>query len=387
MSRDLFLVTLSLLTWGIGEGMFFNFQSLYLRELGANPLLIGKIFGAVGICMALSHIPAGYLSDRVGRRPLLWAAWFLGLVATWCMALAKSLPIFVAGMLLYGITAFVMAPLSSYVTAARGRLSIRRALSFIGISFSIGAIVGPLLGGWIGDRVGLHQTYLVAACIFILSSIIILFIRPQPIEHAAHHEKRRGLHLDLYYFIFLGIVFLAVFSTYLPQPLTPNYLQSEYSLSYNQIGFLTAMISVGNVVMNLIFGHIDARLGFLVGQGAVAAFALLIWQGSGLPWFTLAYFLVGGHRAARTMATAQTRQLVKESAMGLAYGITEMVNSTGVILASPLAGYIYEQNPAWVYAISLGLIIISIIAGAIFLFARHEIRSTSPTMGDTLPGS
>ena len=86
MSRDLILVALSLFTWGIGEGMFIYFQPVYMQELGANPDRIGMIFGIFGLAMALMHIPAGYLADHLGRRPLLWLSWSLGLTATIIMA-------------------------------------------------------------------------------------------------------------------------------------------------------------------------------------------------------------------------------------------------------------------------------------------------------------
>jgi len=75
MIRDLILVSLSLMIWGIGEGMFLFFQPLYLQQLGADPILIGTIIGMVGIAMTISHLPAGYLADRIGRRPLILAAW------------------------------------------------------------------------------------------------------------------------------------------------------------------------------------------------------------------------------------------------------------------------------------------------------------------------
>ncbi len=77
MSRDLILLGFSLMTWGVGEGMFFIFQPLYLQQLGANPVTIGAIFGAAGIAMTVAHIPAGHLADRIGRKPLLLASWIL----------------------------------------------------------------------------------------------------------------------------------------------------------------------------------------------------------------------------------------------------------------------------------------------------------------------
>ena len=113
MSRDLIFIALSLLIWGLGEGAFFPFQPLYLQQLGADPIDIGAILGAFSLAATLAHIPAGYLADRIGRRPLMWAGWLVGLVATWLMALATTLPVFTLGMIMYGATMFVVSPLNS----------------------------------------------------------------------------------------------------------------------------------------------------------------------------------------------------------------------------------------------------------------------------------
>jgi MFS family permease len=91
MTPDFLLISFSLLAWGLGEGMFFFFEPLYLQELGANPVTIGAIFGAAGLVMTVAHIPAGYLADRIGRRPMLLVAWGCGVLSTAVMALAPSL--------------------------------------------------------------------------------------------------------------------------------------------------------------------------------------------------------------------------------------------------------------------------------------------------------
>ncbi len=97
MSPSLFLLFGALFTWGIGEGMFLYFQPIYLQQLGANTWTISGLFSAFGAAMMLAPIPAGYLSDRIGRKPLLMSAWGLGLAAAWTMALARTLSVFVAG--------------------------------------------------------------------------------------------------------------------------------------------------------------------------------------------------------------------------------------------------------------------------------------------------
>jgi MFS family permease len=155
MPRDLLIMSLSLFTWGVGEGMFLYFQPLYLQKWGANPVEIGAIFSLMGIAMAVAQAPAGYLADRVGSRPVMWASWVLGTISAGMMALAGTLPIFVIGMLVYGLTSFVIAPMNSYITSVRGRWSVERSLTVVSATFHLGAVAGPLLGGIIGESFGL----------------------------------------------------------------------------------------------------------------------------------------------------------------------------------------------------------------------------------------
>jgi MFS family permease len=377
MSRDLILVAFSLLFWGIGEGLFYNFQPIYLEQLGADPVRIGVILGAVGIVMTVSHIPAGYLSDRIGRKPLMVAAWVSGILSTLTMGLASSMTAFVTGMLLYGFTLFVLSPLNSYVTAARGKWSVGRAFTFIGAAFNLGGVVGPIVGGQIGDRIGLRTNFFIAAVLFMISTGLIVFIRPQPVEKSAGQPTSNNWLRNQRYLIYLGVVFLAIFATFLSQPLTPNFLHSERSLSLSWIGPLYALSGVGTVTLNLVLGFLPARTGFLIAQAAVGIFALILWRASGLPAYMLGFFLLGGFKTTRALASAQVRILVHQARMGLAYGLTETVSSTATILAPILAGFLYTREPIWIYIASIGLILISIMVSVKYSpIQGEEDRST-----------
>ena len=385
MSRDLILFAIALFTWGTGESMFLIFQPLYMQQLGASPLMIGTILGALGISLAIAHIPAGHLSDRFGRRPLIWTAWTFGLIAAWAMALARSLPAFIIGMLFYYLTAFVSSPMNSYITAARGNLSIGRVLTFISASYNAGAIIGPWLGGQIAERYELRTIYIISASIFIVSLGTILFIRSQPVEHIDHQSEPRQPVFNRRLVIYLGVTFLVMFAMYLPQPLAPNYLQNERGLDYGQIGQLGSIAGLGIVLMNLALGSLSARTGFLLGQVAMLAYALLLWKSDRFGYYALAYFLTGGFRVARSLAVALIRNLAHQSRMGLVYGINETVVSSTMILAPPLAGWIYGINPATIFLVSAVLILISI-----FVSARFLPGATQPHLAlsiDTEPGN
>lgn len=383
MSRELRLLALAMFTWGLGEGMFFYFQPIYLKELGADPIRIGAILGGFGLMMLISHIPAGYLADRVGRKPLLVSAWLIGLAATWIMALSQSLPIFIAGLFLYGFTMFVMSPLNSYVTAARGRLSVGRAITLISASFNLGMVLGPWLGGQVGEQFGLRQNYFIAGFLFLVSTPIVLFLRPQPVERAAHIESANSWLVERRYWYYVSAIFLAAFAMYLAQPLAPNFLVEQRNLTLEQTGMLYSVTSIGVVLLNLILGSFPARTGFLIGQAAVGLYALILWQAIGLPWYILGFTLLGGFKTARSLGTAQVRELVPQAKIGLAYGLTETVSGFAVVLAPLLAGYLYTLQPSWMFALSAGLIGVSLLVSARFSPTQQPMPEQTPPISSS----
>lgn len=384
MNRSLVWLGAALFFWGVGEGMFLLFQPIYLQKLGADPIQIGVILGAFGAVLTLAHIPAGHLSDRIGRRPLLITAWFIGIVATLAMALASHLTFFVIGVLLYGLTAFVASPLDSYVTAARGSWSVARTITFVSMMFNAGGALGPVMGGWIGDHYGLRYVYFISAAVFVISTILILFISPQPRDQHDPENPPKSLLANRSYLGFLAIYFIVAFAAYLPQPFTPNFLNNQRYLSLSVIGQLGSIGYLGNAVLNFLLGQLEARTGFVLGQLGVAAFAVLLWRGTGLGWFALGFFLLGGFRALRGLGVAQVRPFVHESQMGLAYGVAETVGSATVLLAPPLAGYLYSQDPTLMYPVGLVLIGLAIIASVTFIPRSRRMLPEHADLGPDL---
>jgi MFS family permease len=372
MSRDLFIVAIALFAWGMGESAYRFFQPLYLEQLGATPMAIGTILGGLGIAMTIAHIPAGFLADRLGRRIMMWAAWFLGVLSGIIMATARSLSVFTIGVLLYGITAAVVAPLNSYITAARGKWSVGRAITITSAAYNLGAIIGPFLGGIIGDRFGYANIYLFATIVFIISTGFILNIKPQaPVKRQTDTASQRFLKPP--FLIFMMILFLATMGMFISQPLAPNFLQNSHGLSLSQIGTLGAISSIGSVVISLVVGNFNAGFGFIIGQLGTGLFSLFLWLGTGFPWFVIGFFMLGGFRAARAMSVAQLGGLISVANMGLAYGIAETISGLATIIAPLLAGYLYGINPELIFQTGIVIIVISMIFTLVFTLKVKDV--------------
>jgi len=347
--------------------MFFNFMPIYL-ETGffLSKQKIGIILGIYGFFMAITHIPSGHLSDRIGRRPLLIVAWIFGFASTFMMWIGTSLPLYLIGMFWYGLTSFVSSPLGSYVTAARGKWEVGTALLLTTATFNLGEALGPVTGGWIGEHYGLRSSYLAAAMVFLVSTSFVIFIKRQPIDQHDPEGPPLNLWKNLRFTNFLMVFGLAMFAMYIAQPLTPNFLDVVRHMSLTQSGWIFSAGALGNSVLAFAFSRFQPRRGFLLAQVLVSLFAVIMWKGSGLPLFMLGFFLLGGFRAARPMAFAQARELVHDSQMGLTYGTMETVNSIVFIIAPPIAGYIFDRDPFFVYPLSIGLIFVSLLVSYFF---------------------
>jgi len=361
LNRNLPFVAAALLLWGFGEGLFFNFIPIYLdKQFLLSEYQIGIVLGAFGLSMAITHIPAGRLADRIGRRPLLIIAWVLGLGATLIMGFALSLPLYLIGLFAYGLTAFVASPLSSYVTAARGKWQVSTALSLTTATFGLGMVLGPVTGGWIGDHYGLRMSFFVAAVVFLFSNLAMFLVEAQPIDHHDPESPPPNLIQNKQFIILMSVITFAIFAMYLAQPLTPNFLTGVRGLSLSKTGIIFTAGALGNSLMAIFFSRVEPRRGFVFAQMLVILFAMFIWKGTSLPVFALGYFVLGGFRAGRPLAQAQARELVHDSQMGLTYGIMETISSVIFILTPPLAGVLFEYDPTIVYPLAIGLIIISI---------------------------
>jgi len=371
--RDLAVLAVSMFIWGLGEGLFIYFYPLALQRWNSDPVLIGVVLSMIGVTMALVQVPAGYLSDRFGSRPLIRAALILGVISAVIMAAAQTLSFFIVGLIAYGLTSFISAPINSYITSMRGNWSVQRAVTFVSGAMQLGAIAGPMVGGWIGQTAGLSIVFRYSAGLFLVSTLVIFFAqRPAaqdtqetvvPIASPLANPRFIGL---------LVIIFFTIFAMSMPQQLSSLYLQEVHHISLQQVGTTGTLAGVGAAVIMFTLGSLRAPTGMLAGQLLVGLFSLFMWRGQSLAVFYSGYLFTGGYRLYRAMALAVTRPLVRAGDVGLAYGLVETGNALAMILAPLAAGFLYKTKPESVYTVSLAALAITITLHALLSPKKRE---------------
>ena len=353
--RDVGILAVTNLIWGLGEGLFIFFLPVSLQRWNMDSVQIGAVLSILGIAMAVVQAPAGYLSDRFGTRPLIRAAFILGVIAAGMMALANSSTFFVAGLIVYSLTSFIVAPLNSYVTHMRGAWSAQRSITFVSGSLQVGEIVGPMLGGWIAQAAGLAMVFRYSAGIFLIATVIAFFARRPVVQQDAPESgpPRVNPLANPRFLGLLVILFLTIVALSTPQQLTSVYLQEVHHLSLQQIGLTGTFAGIGGAAILFALGSVPALAGMIAGQVLLGLFCLFMWRGQNAAVFYIGYLFASGYRLYRSMAAATVRTLVRTSDIGLAYGLVETGNALAVILAPLLAGFLYHSQPETVYTISL----------------------------------
>ena len=172
----------------LGLFMILPVFALYAHELeGVTPALTGLAIGVYGITQAVLQIPAGLLSDRIGRKPVIIGGLLLFAFGSVVAAQADSIYVVILGRALQGsgaIAAAIMA-LTADLTRENQRIKAMALIGMsIGLSFAAAMILGPLLNEW----VGVPGIFWITALLALGGILVVAFVVPRPRVTAVHRE-------------------------------------------------------------------------------------------------------------------------------------------------------------------------------------------------------
>lgn len=171
-----FLAVLLVFTLGNSTDAFLLLRA---RDLGIDAALIPILWALLHVVKALSSTPAGALSDRIGRKPLLVAGWLLYAGVYLALAFAETAwhawALFAIYGVYFGLTEGVEKALVADLVPANRRGT---AFGWYNLAIGVGALPASLIFGLIWDGAGAPVAFGFGAAMALVAAIAISFVAP-----------------------------------------------------------------------------------------------------------------------------------------------------------------------------------------------------------------
>jgi len=150
------------------------------QEFHVNRTQVGLAVGLHGMARLFVGVPAGYLSQRYGRRFVLNVGTGINLLGATMVAISFSYPWLVIWRLISGIgTAMFTTGVTVYLSDVATLDTRARFLSLHELSILVGVTLGPLTGGIIGERFGLRIPLFLQVALIMASLALLLKFVPE----------------------------------------------------------------------------------------------------------------------------------------------------------------------------------------------------------------
>ena len=172
----------------------------------ATPFEIGLLFGSYSLMQFVFSPILGALSDKYGRRPILFFSLLGSAVGYLLIGYAAALWMVFAGRIIGGVTGGNISTAQAYIADATTRENRARGMGLFGAMFGLGFIFGPVIGG-ILSRFGIHVPFLFAAALSLANAILLYFILPETVKpgaraQAAEKGRRKNRLVELFESLF-----------------------------------------------------------------------------------------------------------------------------------------------------------------------------------------
>lgn len=389
------ILSFTLLVVMLGYGMVLPVMPFYIEKLGAGGRELGWLMATYSLMQLIFAPVWGFLSDRIGRKPVL-SLGVLGYAVTLLMfGLATEFWMLFVARSLSGILSSATMPTSmAFIGDSSAEKDRSRDMGQLGAAMGVGVVIGPLLGGLLSAD-SLSLPFFIGSALAFLAFLLVIFVLPESRRQGVGAGQkaslpraalRQTLHSPAV--VLLLLVFMMSFGLTSFQGITGLYVVDKFSFDTKQVGAIW-MVMGGMLVLvqGLLIGPLTRRfgdlplivaglaggaLGFLGMSLAVDFLTTLL----ALGLFTLALALIGPALNATISTFAGEQQ-------GAVMGLNSAATSLGRVAGPLWAGYLYEVNIEYPYLSGAGSLVLGLL---VYLLGMRVTRRPSPVLRRSAPG-
>jgi DHA1 family multidrug resistance protein-like MFS transporter len=199
--RNLYIMWVAEFIAIIGFGVILPFLPYFIQELGVTDEAQVKLYA--GLALALSPLTMalvspvwGVLADRFGRKVMVERAMFGGAILFFANGFVENVHVFLILRALQGCFSGTIAAANTLVAGSAPREHAGYAQGTLLVSVYLGMLLGPTIGGVVGDLWGYRAAFFVTSALLALAGILVFWVE----EHFAPMARERapgGFQRDL----------------------------------------------------------------------------------------------------------------------------------------------------------------------------------------------
>jgi MFS family permease len=349
----LFVLFLTVFIDLVGFGIVMPILPLYAEHFHASPVAIGWLTGIYSGMQIIFTPILGKLSDRLGRRPVLFVSIVGTAIGFALMGMAHSMTLLFAGRIIAGITGGNIAIPQAYIADVTAPEKRSRAMGMIGAAFGLGFTFGPLIGG-VMSRISFGAPFFFAAGLAAINAVLVYLILPEslsPEQRARPHKQASmadvfrhqrgamfGVVLATYFFLVVGFSIMTT--------LFALFTERRFGYDAQANGYMFGFVGVVSVIVQ---GGLIGRLIKIFGEVALARTGMILTTISLalLPFCNgLAFLLLvsaglsAGTGFASPPLSGLASQMVESNWQGRALGLFQSAGSVARLLGPLLGGWL-----------------------------------------------
>lgn len=251
-------------------------------NIAAAARVAGVLLVVYSVLQFMSGPLIGNLSDRFGRRPVILTSLFAFGIDYLLMGFAPTIAWLFVGRIVAGIAGAVYAPANAFVADITPPEKRAQAFGLVSAGFGVGFILGPAVGGALGEM-GPRAPFFAAAALAGVNLLFGLFVLPESLPK----DRRRpfswsranplGAALALYrYPAVLGLAFVTLLvligNTVYPS-MWSFFMAARFDWSPGMIGLSLAATGIG---MALVQGVLTGRFVKQFGEWRTATLGVAV---------------------------------------------------------------------------------------------------------------
>lgn len=376
------------------EGIIGPVLPLYVRGFDVGVTLIGVVVGAAGFSRILLNFPAGYVSDSLGRRPLLIVGPLLTALAAVLAGLAGNVWQLLAFRFLAGAgTGLFMTGSIILLSDIPDSSDRGRAISLYRGAIMVGVTLGPVVGGPAAEFAGFRTPFFLVGGLATMAALWSYGRIPQVREADDDRIVRQGLAGGLPLKARLGLVIgdanlllvsLVTFTMFFiligaRQSIIPLIADERIGIGAGALGGIFALISVSSFLSIWPAGYFADRFGrkwVIVPSGLISGGSLLLFAVSQEPCtFVVAAVAMGvGTGLASPVTAAYAADIAPAQARGAAMGLYQTLGDSGFVAGPLLLGWLAEVSN---FGLALAFNAALAVGAAVLFgtFARESLAS------------